>query len=369
MAVPSVGQRGRSSSGILLPGSWHPVGRHRGAVHVDDVESVGRRVRRRRRALGLSQDELAARAGISRQAVGALEAGKHLPRVDAAIGLARALGSTVEDLLAVGPPRALTVLGGNLPEGRAVRASRVGDHTVVVPLPTTADGESWPVPDAVVADGRVEVLEDADLDGFVVVGCDPALGLLAGLAPPRGPGRILPVLASSAAARLALTTGRAHAAVVHDTRPPTPRQPDRIHRLPLAVWRTGLAAPRALADRLTEALAGAGPVVQREAGAAAQLAFERAIGAAGVTPPPGPLAAGHLDAARRAEQLGCAAVTIEPLATALDLAFHPLETHAVELWIDGTAVDHPGARVLGELLGSARLRRRLAVLPGYQVAA
>jgi DNA-binding XRE family transcriptional regulator len=334
-----------------------------------EVAAVGRRVRRRRRALGLSQDELAARAGVSRQAVGALEGGKHLPRVDAALGLARALGTTVEDLLAVGPPRALDVLGGTPPEGRAVRAARVADHTVVVPLPTVADGESWPVPDAVVADGRVEVLDGADLDGFVVVGCDPALGLLAGLAPARGPGRILPVLASSAAARLALTTGRAHAAVVHDTVPPAPRDPDRLHRLPLAVWRTGLAAPHAATDRIAQALAGSGPVVQRDAGAAAQVAFERAVLGGGGAIPPGPVAAGHLDAARRAVEQGLAAVTIEPVAEALGLSFHPLETHAVELWIDAGAVDHPGARVLGELLGSARLRARLAVLPGYQVAA
>jgi transcriptional regulator with XRE-family HTH domain len=334
---------------------------------VDEVDAVGRRVRRLRRARGLSQDELASRAGVSRQAVGALEAGKHLPRVDAAVGLARALGTTVEDLLAVGPPRALTVTGDDLPEGRAVRAATVGDHTVVVPLPASTDGEAWPAPDATVHDGRVEVLDGADLDGFVVVGCDPAIGLLAALAPTRGPGRLVPVLASSAAARLALTTGRAHAAVVHDTVPPAPRDPDRLHRLPLATWRTGLAAPRDRVGLLDDAVAGRGPVVQRDPGAAAQVAFERSLTAAGATRPAGPRASGHLDAARRAVEHGIAAVTIEPAAEALDLAFRPLETHAVEIWIDVSAVDHPGARVLGELLASARLRSRLAVLPGYQL--
>lgn len=334
-----------------------------------EAEDVGRRVRRRRRALGLSQDELAARAGVSRQAVGALEGGKHLPRVDAALGLARALGTTVEDLMAVGPPMALGVLDGPPQDGRPVRAAQVGDHTVVVPLPATADGETWPVPDAVVNGGRVEVLDGGDLDGFVIVGCDPALGLLAGLAPARGPGRLLPVLASSSAARLALTTGRAHAAVVHDTVPPSPRQPDRLRRLPLATWRTGLAAPEGHPTALADALVGSGVVVQRDPGAAAQVALERHLATGGHPRPAGPIAAGHLDAARRAVEHGVAAVTIEPVATALGLAFHPLETHAVEVWIDATAIDHPGARVLGELLASARLRDRLAVLPGYQVAA
>lgn len=334
----------------------------------EDAPSVGRRVRHLRRARGLSQDELAARAEVSRASVGALEAGRHLPRVDAAVRLARALGTSVEDLLAVGPPRATPVLAGDAPrDGTAVRAARVGDHTVVVPLAAAADGEAWAVPDAVVTGGRVEVVEGADLDGFVVVGCDPALGLLAGLGPSRGPGRVVPVLASSAAARLALTTGRAHAAVVHDRRPPPPREPDRLHRLPLATWRTGLAAPSDRADAVPGALAGRGPVVRRDPGAAAQVAFERALAVEGLTPPPGPVATGHLDAARRAAEHGVAAVTIEPVAMALGLAFHALETHTVELWIDADAADHPGARVVGELLASARLRARLAVLPGYEL--
>jgi transcriptional regulator with XRE-family HTH domain len=339
-----------------------------GADVVAEVGSVGRRVRRLRRARGLSQDELAARAEVSRQAVGALEAGRHLPRVDAALRIARALGTTVEDLLAVGPPTATPVLAGDVPaDGSPVRAVRVGDHTVVVPLPAAADGEAWSVPDAVVRDGRVEVLDDADLEGFVVAGCDPALGLLAGLGPPRGAGRIVAVLASSAAARLALTTGRAHAAVVHDRQPPIPREPDRLHRLPLATWRTGLAAPADDAVAIVRALEGTGPVVQRDPGAAAQVAYERALAAEGHARPAGPVATGHLDAARRAAEHGVAAVTIEPVALALGLTFHPIETHAVELWIDAGAVDHPGAQVLGELVASARLRGRLAVLPGYEL--
>lgn len=333
------------------------------------AQGLGRRIRGRRRALGLSQDELASRAGISRQAVGALERGEHMPRVDAAVALARVLGTNVEDLLAVGPPRAVPVLDGALREGAPVRAARVGDHTVVVPLPAAADGESWPLPDATVTGGRVEVLEGADLDGFVVVGCDPAVGLLAGLAPARGGGRLLPVLASSGAARLALTTGRAHAAIVHDTVPPPPRRPDRIHRLPLATWRTGVAAPTDRATVLADALRGRGTVVQRDAGAAAQLAYERSLSDVGAARPAGPVALGHLDAASRARELGVAAVTIEPAAVALGLHFHALETHAVEVWIDAAAVDHPGARVLGELLASARLRARLGVLPGYQFEA
>jgi DNA-binding transcriptional ArsR family regulator/DNA-binding XRE family transcriptional regulator len=51
---------------------------------------------------GLTQAQLAELAGVSRQLVGAVEADRHLPRVDAAVRLAAALSTTVEELLAPG---------------------------------------------------------------------------------------------------------------------------------------------------------------------------------------------------------------------------------------------------------------------------
>jgi DNA-binding XRE family transcriptional regulator len=52
-------------------------------------------LRELREAAGLTQAELAARAGVSRQLVGAVEVGRHLPRVDAALALAAALNVDV----------------------------------------------------------------------------------------------------------------------------------------------------------------------------------------------------------------------------------------------------------------------------------
>jgi transcriptional regulator with XRE-family HTH domain len=336
-----------------------------------DPVLVGAQVRRRRRAAGLSQAQVAERAGVSRQAMSALESGRHLPRVDAALAIAAALGTTVEDLLALEAPPALHVLDGPpLPEGQAVLAAQVQPHTVCVPVPSPHGGESWRAPDAVVRDGRIELLDGADLGRLVVAGCDPALGIVADLVPQRGAGRLLPVPASSAAARLALRVGRAHAAVVHDVHLPGLEREEGVHRLELARWRTGLAvAPDApgAAKTLADALLGAGVVIQRDPGAAAQAAYERALARVGVRTPPGPIAAGHLDAARRAQERGLAAVTIEPVAAALRMRFEPLETHSVEIWIDRGAVDHPGAHALGEVLGSARFRARLALFPGYEL--
>ena len=58
----------------------------------------GTTVRRARLARALTQDELARRAGLSRQALGAIEAGAYQPGVGAALALARELGESVEAL-------------------------------------------------------------------------------------------------------------------------------------------------------------------------------------------------------------------------------------------------------------------------------
>ncbi|MEZ4388115.1 MAG: helix-turn-helix domain-containing protein [Candidatus Krumholzibacteriia bacterium] len=57
------------------------------------------RVRSRRKAVGgLTQAELAALAGVTRQTIVAIEHGKHAPSVALALKLASALSCQVEDL-------------------------------------------------------------------------------------------------------------------------------------------------------------------------------------------------------------------------------------------------------------------------------
>ena len=59
---------------------------------------IGDRSRSARTARGITQQDLAKRAGISRQALGAIESGLYYPSVTVALGLARELGETVETL-------------------------------------------------------------------------------------------------------------------------------------------------------------------------------------------------------------------------------------------------------------------------------
>ena len=56
------------------------------------------RLRVLRAERGWSQAELAGRIGVSRQAVNAIETGKHDPSLSLAFGLARLFGMTIEEI-------------------------------------------------------------------------------------------------------------------------------------------------------------------------------------------------------------------------------------------------------------------------------
>jgi DNA-binding XRE family transcriptional regulator len=80
----------RVSEAITLSSSCHGPDIH-GATIVSSSSSAGKRVRDRRSLLGLSQATLAAGAGISRTTVTAIEGGRVVPAVAAALGIATAL--------------------------------------------------------------------------------------------------------------------------------------------------------------------------------------------------------------------------------------------------------------------------------------
>jgi transcriptional regulator with XRE-family HTH domain len=66
----------------------------------DDLIALGREIRRHRKALGLSQEALAERAGLHRNYVGFLERGERNPSATTIFGLARTLGVKTAELVA-----------------------------------------------------------------------------------------------------------------------------------------------------------------------------------------------------------------------------------------------------------------------------
>lgn len=61
-------------------------------------DGLNNQIRRRREALGLTQKELGARVGVSRQAINAVETGKFDPSIHLAYELAQLFGVTIEEL-------------------------------------------------------------------------------------------------------------------------------------------------------------------------------------------------------------------------------------------------------------------------------
>jgi transcriptional regulator with XRE-family HTH domain len=323
-------------------------------------------LRQRRLESGLTQAELAARAGVSRQLVAAVEAGRNVPAVDAALGLSRALSSSVEELFGSGPSFAPdAALGARLREGVPLRVGRVGDRLVAAELPDHGvAGAGWAKPDGVLRRGRLELFDQDNLAGVVIAGCDPALGIVEGMLAGLGPRSVLALSAPTGTALRALERGAVHAAVVHDRPGRLPRAPVPVARLHLARWQVGIGVPPGVGATALESLLDSDlKIVQRERAAASQRAFERAGG----RPRVGPVASGHLDAARTAAMIGAGAVTTEGAARAFGLKFMALEEHGVEIWVGLRWLAHPGIEALGELLGRTAFTGRLAQFGGYDL--
>jgi DNA-binding XRE family transcriptional regulator len=327
-------------------------------------------LREARMAAGLSQAALGAAAGVSRQAVGAIEAGRHRPSVDAALALATAVGRSVEELFAPASVASGSepVLARQVPEGSGVLAARVGERLVYAPAEDALAIEGWPRANAVLRGGRPTPLPGADLDGFVLVGCDPALGLAAALLPAGGPRRLVALSGSTTTALAAMAAGRAHAALVHGPAGRLPPAPSGAVRLHLARWRVGVVSRGPRARPVSELCERGVQVVQREEGASSQQAFAAAVAAEGGSRPAGPVAAGHLEVARRVADGAAAGVTMEPAAINWQLAFSPLEEHVVEVWVDARWREHPAVATLGALLRSTEFGTRMSLVGGYDLA-
>lgn len=91
-----------------------------------------------RTRLGMSQQELANIAGVTRQSIGGVELGQYAPSVAMSLRLAKALGCQVEDLFWFEEdlPEVEAILAGSAPKQQQSRVSlaRVGDQWIAYPL-------------------------------------------------------------------------------------------------------------------------------------------------------------------------------------------------------------------------------------------
>ncbi len=96
------------------------------------MASTDNAVVRARMARDLTQTELARRAGISRQALGAIESGAYHPGVAIAIRLARELGSSVESLFGEIDDETATLVDASWFDGEPRRAAAAAQSRVVL---------------------------------------------------------------------------------------------------------------------------------------------------------------------------------------------------------------------------------------------
>jgi DNA-binding XRE family transcriptional regulator len=332
---------------------------------------VAARIRSARERRGWSQQQLAERAGLTRQLVGAVEAGRQSPSVSAAIALAQVLDTSVEALFGSVDDEIVPAVGAPLP-GADVCTARVGDRLVAVPASHRAvNAEQWALSDAVLTASGPEWLPGARSDGLVLAGCDPLLGLLGDLVGRSSRHRIVAAHASTGSALAALGAGTVHGVVVHAADGAFPEPPVPVRRWHVARWAVGLASAAPTGPPSIDELASRRlRVVQREPGAGTQQALQRALRVAGVEGGlPGPVGEGHLDVARRVHAGGIrVGATMEAAARAFGLGFAPLEHHAVELWVDHRWTDLPAVAITADLLADASFLRRAGRLPGYDLA-
>ena len=150
----------------------------------------GARLRLTRQAHGFSQQQIAEMAGVSRQAISAVESGLSDPSLRVAIALSRALGLTVEELFGPDNPvmpveaRQVAPLGS---KGARVTLALMGDGYVALPLrgETVSRAGFLPAGGLVAETGKdrgrqtrkVRPIEPSR-PTLVAAGCDPALPLL-----------------------------------------------------------------------------------------------------------------------------------------------------------------------------------------------
>jgi putative molybdopterin biosynthesis protein len=360
--------------------------------------AIGETIRDKRRALNLTQVELARRTGLSRQALGAIEAGLYQPSVGVALNLARELGETVERLFGVEGEKEGRHLDAHwyreIAERRTGGRSRASLGRVggrVVAVPQSAAGLSLSTTAGIVSrlkGNSAEVVTYNSSDeidaALLIAGCDPSVTILADwMTRNHCPARLVPVPCSSKRALDALVKRCAHVAGVHlrDTdaadynlqsvRSAVGRRPAIV--VTFARWEVGLAVRAGnpfgistIADLMQPRLR----IANREPGSGARALLDASLKQAGIRHDR--IAgyqseySGHLEVASAiASSQAAAGVTLRVAADAYDLEFIPLREERYDLVILAAEADTPTVRAMLDTLSSARFAREISQFCGY----
>ncbi len=332
---------------------------------------------------GRAAAELAARVGVSRQTIHAIEAGDYLPNTQVALLLARELQVTVEDLfsLSAPPEPALAVeLLCPAPQGAPIQLCQVNNRWIAAPA--SAAPYFLPEADGTLRGKSVRLAAPAKSfqNRLLLAGCDPATSLLAAMVKQSSGTELVSTPASSKQALEWLVQDKVHIAGSHleDTKTGEFNLPYLLAAYPkkrfavitLAHWEEGLVvAPnnpkqiQGIADLARKNVR----LINREIGSGSRALLDRLCLAAGVQPKHyDQTAHGHLAAAAivAAGQADCCLAT-HSAARAYGLDFIPIHTERYDLIVKQASLKLPAIQAFLNDLQRASLHRKLEVLADY----
>jgi putative molybdopterin biosynthesis protein len=369
------------------------------SVKQENPTETENRVREKRQTLHLSQKQLADLAGITRQAICAVEANQYSPSTSVALKLAQVLRCRVEDLFYLKGDGEVVEgeLIGSLPKSlNKIRAqvSQVGARILVRPLvglgelatlSTTADGLILG-PGSDSKHVKVQLFENRQAlsRNIVVAGCDPAMFLASEHLKQRAEDNLVPRLMGSSIAIGALKRGEVHVAGVHliDERSGAWNLPylDRNLKdmdcivVTFAHWEEGLIVRQGNPKTIRSVASLARPgvkIVNRENGSGARRLLDRQLESCGIQPAKvkgyNNEVFSHLEVAARVKAgLADAGVGIEAAASICGLDFIALQRERYDLVIPKAHYDAlPGLRRLLDMMVSKTFRDELDGLGGY----
>ncbi|HVJ85733.1 MAG TPA: substrate-binding domain-containing protein [Caulifigura sp.] len=333
---------------------------------------AGNRVRELRLKLGLTQGELASRAGVSRPSITAIESGRITPSVTAAVAIARALGATVEATFAA--TETLSPEWAWSPPRAAWRAwqAEVAEKPLLVPVEGIASAST--VHD-VVASNEPDRAFDWRLarSTLVVASCDPAAGQMAAEYHALTGQRMIVVRRSSRQALELLRQGKVHVAGMHLATHGRRGTNAEIARDMLgngygivrgASWKAGVATSGRLESASVRRLSVGGVRwVGRETGSGARQCLDEILGTERTYRHLARDHAGVVEAIRSG--WADAGVCIELTSLEAGLAFRSVRTEDYDLVFAEASGGDPRIRGLLQLLESPRYRQIVGELPGY----
>ncbi len=342
-------------------------------------------LRRFRLARGLSQQDLADLVGVSRQAVAGIEGGAFDPSLRVSLGLAAALGTTVEALFesAVSRARVDASLVREVASLSRVDLAQVGEELVALPrhgdnAMVTGFGPAGALVDSYDGGGVMATPVRPVRPTLVVAGCDPAIPLMAGPLNRLDPPVDLAWWSCSSREALELVAaGQVQVAGFHiGSRGELATALAGIVAEPMeifafATWSEGLVVPGRLRGLSLSGLLESGArLVNRQPGAEARRLLSAVVKAEGGVPEEiagweSAISAHLVLASCVARGAGDWGVASQPAAIDFGLGFTPLAEEEFLLAVPSRLARSREVRAMLRVVGGMDLRSQLSAIPGY----